>query len=130
MITPKKVQGFTLIEVMVAMAVIAVALPALMSVIMNQIDNAGYIRERSMAEWVAENLVEEYRINLKLSGTKLNGKATGSTEFAGEDWQWQMQMQPTLNDSIKALEVRVSRDTESLDNNPMSLVRSFFYEKN
>ena len=119
-------KGFTLVEVMVALSVVAVAIPALMGLIMTQMDNADYIRERSMAEWVAENLIEEYRIDRRLNGKKLAGKVTGTQELAGIEWHWQMQMMKTPNEDVGELEVLVARTNQDLNDNPLSSVRSFF----
>ena len=45
--------GFTLVEVMVALAIVAVAVPALLFALFQQLDGTEYLRNRSIANWVA-----------------------------------------------------------------------------
>ena len=47
--------GFTLVEVMVALAVVALAVPALLFTLYQQLEGTEYLRDRSMASWVAAN---------------------------------------------------------------------------
>ena len=54
--------GFTLVEVMVALAVVAVALPALMVALYQQIDGTAYLQDKSLAHMVATNKLTEIRI--------------------------------------------------------------------
>ena len=54
--------GFTLVEVLVALAVLAIALPALLFTIAGQISSLDYMREKSLAHWVAMNKMTELRL--------------------------------------------------------------------
>jgi len=88
-------QGFTLIEVMVALMIVAVALPALLSLVITQLDTAGSIRESSYAYWVAENQLNRYKLlqQLKrqkvLPDYKLPDKEDGKDKMLDQDWRWQ-----------------------------------------
>ena len=56
--------GFTLVEVMVALAVVAVALPALLVTLSQQLDGLRYLEDRTHAQWVAANRLAELRLVL------------------------------------------------------------------
>ena len=60
----RQASGFTLVEVMVALAVVAVALPALLLTLSQQIDGLRYLEDRSHAQWVAANRLAELRLVL------------------------------------------------------------------
>ena len=81
-------QGFTLIEVMVALAVVAVALPALLMTISQQLDGMRYLEDRSHAQWVAANRLAELRLVSKARGKLQAGLISGSEELAGRRWYW------------------------------------------
>lgn len=95
--------GFTLVEVMVALAIVAMALPALITLVMTQIDGAAHIRNKSYAMWIAEN--ELTRLNLlnnkeRFPNYKLPEKDSGKMEMMGLQWQWQFE-------TVKAEEIPV-----------------------
>jgi general secretion pathway protein I len=52
-------RGFTLVEVMVALAVVAIALPALLVALSQHVDGTGYLRDKSLAQMVAANKLAE-----------------------------------------------------------------------
>ena len=87
-------KGFTLVEVMVALAIVAMALPALIILVMTQIDGAAHIRNKTYAMWIAEN--ELTRLNLlnnkaRFPTFKLSEKDSGKIEMMGLQWQWQFE---------------------------------------
>ncbi|HWV14132.1 MAG TPA: type II secretion system minor pseudopilin GspI [Cellvibrio sp.] len=88
----KFASGFTLIEVMVALVIVATALPALVMLVMSQAEGAAHIREKTYAMWLAEN--ELSRITLlknNIPGYKLPEKDSGSRQMMGLQWQWEIE---------------------------------------
>ena len=57
-----RARGFSLIEVLVAVAIVALALPALLLNTMQQMDGTAYLREKIIASWVASNALTEIQI--------------------------------------------------------------------
>jgi general secretion pathway protein I len=108
-------RGFTLIEVMVALAVVGLALPALLFQVMGNVDNEVYLRDKALAQWVAENRLAETRLMRIMGQRVLSGSASGTEEMAGRSWQWRVESQPTSVDGMRRLEIQVSpRDGEKL----------------
>ena len=84
----RKIFGFTLVEVMVALAVVAVALPALLVTLSQQLDGLRYLEDRTHAQWVAANRLAELRLVVGAKGSLQTGRVSGTEEMAGRSWYW------------------------------------------
>ena len=100
-------QGFTLVEVMVALAVVAVALPALLFSLHQQIDGTAYLRDKSIAHIVAANKLTEIRLLSRAQGQLLKGKDEGDTEMAGRQWGWQLNSTESELPKFYRVEIKV-----------------------
>jgi general secretion pathway protein I len=100
-------RGFTLIEVMVALAVVGIALPALLFQVMGNVDSEAYLRDKAVAQWVAENQLAENLLNRRMGRGVLKGSSSGVEEMAGARWQWHLQSRPSGVDGMRRLEVEV-----------------------
>ncbi len=81
-----KSRGFTLIEVLVAVAVIAAVVPALMGLMIKQTDTAGAIRDKTVAHWIAENRAAELRLERVFLQRLLQREEENRVEMAGTEW--------------------------------------------
>jgi len=108
--TATRPSGFTLVEVMVALAVVAVALPALMFALHQQIDGTAYLRDKSLARMVASNKLTELRIVAKARQQLLKGKDSGVTELAGRQWSWRVNKTETPLPKLYRVEIAVSAE--------------------
>jgi general secretion pathway protein I len=78
-------RGFTLIEVIVALFVVALGMGALLATLTSSADSIGHLRNRSFAQWIALNRITEVR----LSGTRPPvGRSEGEVQYAGSSWRW------------------------------------------
>lgn len=105
----KSVRGFTLIEVMVALAVVAIALPALLFLLFQQLDGAEYLRQRSVASWIAEDKLGELRLIVARQGALPEGEIAGETEVLDQDWSWWIDQEGTKVPGFIRVEINVAR---------------------
>jgi len=103
--------GFTLIEVMLAMAVFAIAGVALLGVADNNYRHISHLEEQMFANWVASNQLVEVSLD-KTWPPKNNRK--GKVEMAGRTWYWQQKVVKTANKELRELtmEIRLKEDDE------------------
>lgn len=97
-------RGFTLIEVLVALAIISIALLASLRVAGGATSSVGELRARLLAGWVAENLLAEQRARgvwLPL-GTQAGTQRQGGIEFG-----WREEVVATPNSLFRRVDVRV-----------------------
>lgn len=111
-------RAFTLIEVMVALGVVAVALPALLLTISQQLDGLRYLEDRSHAQWVAANRLAELRLISQARGSLQAGLISGSEELAGREWYWWSEGEATAVPGFFRYEILVS-DEEDGRMNPL-----------
>lgn len=110
---PRPWRGFTLIEVIIAVAVLAVAMTALITSMTRYADNAASLRERTMALWVAHNRLTE--IDLEPVWPAV-GKSDGDVDLAGIEWRWFVTVSETPDPGVRRIEIRVQakgRDHDS-----------------
>jgi general secretion pathway protein I len=97
-------RGFTLVEVLVALAVVALALLGLTRVAALQVRDFDALRERTLAGWVAANVLAETRLASALPPT---GRSDGQVELGAHTWRWTREVRATPDPSIRRIEVRV-----------------------
>src|SRR5690606_16546409 len=97
-----KARGFTLIEVMVALFVIALGVGALLTTLLASADMVGYLREKSLAQWIALNRVSE----LRLSNSRPEpGLASDTVEFAGGNWRREQEISDSGIEGLLRIDV-------------------------
>ena len=103
----RRLRGFTLIEVLVALAIVAFGLAALFSVTTQTARASTYLREKTFAQWIALNKITEARLT---GQPPSDDKAEGETKFAGQDWRWELKTIKTPVAGIVRLEARARLD--------------------
>ncbi len=106
MMPRKFFQGFTLVEVLVALAVLAIALAALMRAMGQSIDVTAALRERSIAMWVAQNRLSQHQMQQDWPSVDT---IDGEAEMAGEKWTWREQVSTTPEPKLRRIEITVQR---------------------
>ena len=118
----RNIKGFTLLEVMVALAVIAMALAAATSAVSGNIRNASGLQQRTYAHWVAMNQLAEMQLSKKWPATKTT---KGSSLMAKQEWYWSTKVTKTPDgfDLIRRVDVMVRLDED--DESPLVTLTGF-----
>lgn len=96
-----KQTGFTLVEVMVALAIIGIALGATVQAVSVANNNAANLSQQTLARWVAMNQI----VRVQMSGEFPNiGKTSGTEEMANATWHWQVEVMKTQDTQLRQLQ--------------------------
>ena len=98
--------GFTLVEVLLALAVIAIALTALLKATAQNIENTHRIKEKTISHWVAMQAVS--MIQLNLIQVNQSQEATQVTSMLGERWYWRARISTTPLKTMQQISISVS----------------------
>lgn len=114
--------GFTLIEVLVAMAVLSLSLLAAIKVATEVTTSAIHLQDKTYAQWVAMNKVAETRLQ---NAWPAPGRSNGEMDMAGRSWHWQMEIKNTEDANVRRLEIGVLPETEKDSKTPTAFVAAF-----
>jgi general secretion pathway protein I len=108
----RRAAGFTLIEVLIAVTILAIAMGAVISGMARFADNAASLREKTLALWVAHNRLTE--IDLE-PGWPAIGKSDGEVDMAGIEWRWFVTVSETPDPDVRRVEIRVQARARETD---------------
>ena len=102
--SPPRRAGFTLVEVLVALVIVALGRGAVLSALSSAADNTIYLREKTFATWVGLNQLAATRLQ---QAFPVRGKTTGEVEFANVRWHWQQRVEDIEIPGVKRITVEV-----------------------
>jgi len=97
-------RGFTLLEVLVALLLLSLALVALMRLTALDLRASAQLRDATLAQWVASNVLAETRLR---NAFPPPGRSSGETRMAERRWRWDLVVEATQAPRIRKLEVTV-----------------------
>lgn len=108
----RRCRGFTLLEVLVALAVLAIAMAAVIKGGAENARSASYLRDKTLAQWVAMNVLAEQRL---AAAWPAPGTKRGHEEMGRHEWFWELGISDTFDEDVRRLDVAVrgSEDKES-----------------
>jgi general secretion pathway protein I len=115
-------RGFTLVEVLVALMVVAMGLAALMVAVSGTARSSGYLRDKTLAQWIALNRLTEVRLNMNKFGQNTD---KGELDFAGRTWHYDTRYFDTSIATMKRVVVRVYEGNAKAKGNPLAEATGF-----
>lgn len=114
-----KQRAFTLLEVLVALAVLTMGLGAVIKVASSQSSQLLYLKNKTLALWVANNKANE----VKLKDWPDVGTSSGNELMANQKWRWKLKVSDTADKDIRRLDIEVNREND--DGEPVVRFISF-----
>ena len=119
--------GFTLLEVLVALAVIALSMGAIIKATGDYTNNQSYLRDRTVAMWVARNVLVQYRVDKEWPRV---GEQKGTQEMGNREWRWLAVTSQTDEAELRRLDVEVFPIASEDDDLPLSVLSGFLVQPN
>ncbi len=117
-------KGFTLIEVIVAMAVVSIALAALVSSAGHSARQARLLIDRMQARWVADNVLTQ--LQLERYWDAVGAQRNGDMEMGGRTWYWRSELLELQDERLRRVDAQVRY--QSSDPLPIYTVSGFLLQ--
>lgn len=101
----ERARGFTLIEVLVALLIVGLGLMAVFGQINQSVTTAIWLRDKTLAHWVAVNYLTEQRIAGEYPA---EGKRTAERELAGITWRISAEVAESRLEGLREIEIAVA----------------------
>lgn len=112
--------GFTLLEVMVSLLIVALALTSLVKGTAGNVNNANELRAKIFAQWVAINKTNEWRAQKLFPSV---GRTSGQQMMGKQEWYWVANVINTENKDIRRVEVSVFKEEEQKEKKDLAIIK-------
>lgn len=99
-----RARGFTLIEVLVALVIVAVGMAAVMSALSSAANTVSFLRDETFANYVALNKIATLRLSGQIPQT---GTSSGDVDYANRSWHWRQEVAATEIPGVVRIDVKV-----------------------
>ena len=101
--------GFTLVELLLALAIFAYAATSIMKLVGQSAKNLNQLEEMTFASWVVNNRLAELQVSPVWPP---KNKDKGEVEMAGQIWYWLQEVEKTEDARLRAVTVKVATDKD------------------
>lgn len=108
-------RAFTLLEVLVAMSVLAIGMLTLVKVSNQNTIQTSYLKDKTIAHWVAINKINEVKLE---SNWPDKGSSNGVVTMANRDWYWKFKISDYKKDikkGVRILEIDIRMEDKGDD---------------
>jgi general secretion pathway protein I len=126
-------RGFALIEVLVALAFIGLALPALLIRMQGIVSSTIYYEEKTYAHWVADNRLEQLKAEAQLNRPVSRvRKDSDIVEYGGREWQVNLLVEempmPPILEPAKLFRVNIEVALQENPDRKLANIAGYFSE--
>jgi len=100
----RRKRGFTLIEVLAALIIVGLGMLGVIQAVIQAANNGTYLREKTLAHWIAMNLVTERRL---MTTPPEVGTSSDIVEYGGQRWRWTVRVSETAVETMHRFDVGV-----------------------
>jgi general secretion pathway protein I len=115
-------RGFTLIEVLAALVIVALGMIAAIQAVTQSARNGVYLRDKTLAHWIGMNELTERRLQPAPPDV---AESTGRLEYAGQQWQWTLKVTQTQVASLRRMDIAVRR-ADAPEGSSLARVSGFY----
>jgi len=117
----KRWAGFTLLESLVALAIVALGMTAVQTQLNRYVVSANYIELKTLASWIATNQITELSIAPEWPAL---GDSEAELDFARRRWLWRAEVSETPVENLRRVDLSVSlaEDPERVFNTVSALL--------
>lgn len=121
--------GLTLIEVIIALAIIGIAMTAVIKVSSQNIRATNYLQTKSIANWIGQEAMNETLLGI-IHVPGASNQFVRSQKTLGSDWHFTVSAEDTPNPHIKKITVHVFAKEQVEDNEiPIITLESYLYHE-
>ena len=126
----RKQNGFTLIEVLVALSIFSIAIMALHANFQSNSNSARRLNEKTLANWVAQNKIVDLNLAYKTNGVlPSTAVREDKVEFSGLDWLVKTRGVKTMQGLLLKVEVIVSLAVDDSEQSSLATLETYFVAK-
>lgn len=124
--------GFTLIEVLIALAIVSIAMTAIIKTTVQNIRASMHLQNKTQAMWIAKEVMNEVKLGLIVlpnDGEVLKK----TTHMLNKDWYWHAVRQSTPNKRIHKIAIKVyaveNEDEDEEEGTPLLVLENYQYDQ-
>lgn len=108
-----RANAFSLIEVLIALIILAIAFLAIMETTQSNIRSSIHVKDTLTADWVALNIMSSLQAQL-MPAPRPGSSQSGTTNMLNQTWRWTIKSDATGSDRYTRVTVTVARGNKQI----------------